>query len=116
MKKAVISVKLRTDANVSVEQCVVASKARAANRKLNVIDIYCDQVKNNRIRKRAFETLLKDCKSHKFECVIIKSLANLTHNTKELNRHLNVFKETDIKLISLSDEDNKLLETKELTI
>lgn len=105
MKKAAIYVKQKVNSCVPVKSKVERCQDYARQNKLDVTHVYCDCVKNNSIKRYDLERLLNDCKEHKFECVVILSVENLTRKIGEFRKICSVLKKNGIELLTTLDEN-----------
>lgn len=112
MKKAAIYVKHKMNSFTSPESKIERCKDFAKSNKLDVIDIYCDRVKDNSQRKLDLEQLLTDSKQHKFDCVVILSISNLSRKIDEFVKIYKTLKKNNVELLSsmYEDEDIQKLE------
>lgn len=108
MKKAAIYVKHKMNAYCSIESKIMRCKDFAKCEQLEVVDTYYDCVKDNTQKRYALEQLLKDCETHKFECVIILSISNVTRKIDEFIRIYKELKKNNIELYSLMYEAEDL--------
>ena len=112
MKKAAIYVKHKINSFTSHESKIERCKDFAKSNKLDVIDIYCDRVKDNSQRKLDLEQLLTDSKQHKFDCVVVLSISNLSRKIDEFVKIYKTLKKNNVELLSsmYEDEDIQKLE------
>lgn len=105
MKKEAIYVKHKLNAIGSTERKISQCREFAKERQLEVVHVYCDEVKDSTQKRYNFESLLKDCKKHLFDCVIVTSTANLTRKPYEICKVYKALKENSIGLYSVLDND-----------
>ncbi len=111
MKKAAIYVKHKLNAIGSAERKISQCREFAKSKQLEVVHIYCDQVRDSTQKRYDFENLLKDCKKHLFDYVIITSIENLTRKHYEYCKIYKAFKTNNIGLLTVYDE-NELITIK----
>lgn len=104
MKTASIYVKHKVNSLDAVKNKIKLCQDFAQQNQLYVTHIYCDCVSNYSMRGYDLERLLRDCKEHKFECVIILSVTNPTRNFDEFQRIYATLKENNIELLTVADE------------
>lgn len=105
MKNAAIYVKRKANFCVFVKSKIERCQDYARQNQLDVTHVYCDCVKNNSIKRYDLERLLTDCKEHKFECVIILGVENLTRKIGEFRKISYVLKKNGIELLTTLSEN-----------
>lgn len=103
MKKAVIYVKHKDSSYASPKSKIEKCQEFAKSKQLEVVDIYCDWVKDNKQRKRALEQLVKDCEKHKFNYVIILSVENVSRKCWVFMRFYKNLQMHDVKLLTVDN-------------
>ena len=112
MKKTAIYVKHKLNAIGSAERKISQCRELAKERQLEVVHVYCDEVKDSVQKRYDFERLLKDCRKHLFDCVIVTSAENLSRKSYEICKVYKALKENDICLYSVLD-NNEIIKASE---
>lgn len=105
MKKAAIYVRHKLNAIGSAERKISQCREFAKEKQLEVVHVYCDEVKDSTQKRYDFESLLKDCKKHLFDCIIVTSAENLSRKPYEICKVYKALKENNIGLYSVLDND-----------
>lgn len=108
MNKAAIYVKHKTNSFTSLDSKITRCKEFAQNIPLEIINVYCDQVKHNGIRKLALEQMLNDCKANKFDYVIIPNIQSLTRNLDEFRKIRKILKRHNITLLDVQEINDSI--------
>ena len=103
--KTAIYVKHKMNSFCSPESKIERCKEFAKSKHLDIIDIYCDVVKDNSVKKLELARLLADCEKHKLECVVIFSIANFTRKIDEFVKIYKVLKKNNIEMLTSMYED-----------
>ena len=106
MKKAVIYARYSShnQRDESIEGQLRECQDYAEKNGYIIIGEYCDRAISGKTDSRtAFQRMIKDAKSHKFECVLVYKLDRFARNRYDSAMYKNMLKKHDVKVISVME-------------
>lgn len=108
MKK--IAVYIRAGADCSVEDRIAYYKAQVAKRNdCEIVDFYVDKGKSGRDNQRPeYERMLADAQEHKFDYIVVKSLAKFSRDTLAAIKTIDKLKSISVGLYTINEQIDTL--------
>ena len=105
-----LAVYLRENADCSIEDMIAKYKNQIEKRgDCEIVDFYADRGKSGRDKHRPeYERMLVDAQNHKFDYIVVKSLAKFSRDTAAALKAIDKLKEYGVGLYTINEKIDTL--------